>query len=161
MQFTLEGVCQCPRRAFLISTALIDEEYQITKLGQCPRRAFLISTVPEVPETPEVPEMCQCPRRAFLISTVPSGNPHKHWLSSLIFAGICQTILKTAVFLQFFGLFIICSYFSVLISSFHTPIILQSPRNENPFPYIQKCNTAPWIFRFPSHIFFCYPVISI
>ena len=105
--------------------------------------------------------MCQCPKRAFLISTVPSGNPCKHWLSSLIFAGICQTILKTVVFLQFFGLFIICSYFSVLISSFHTPIILQSPRNENPFPYIQKCNTAPWIFRFPSHIFFCYTVISI
>ena len=127
---------------------------------QCPKRAFLISTY-EDEEALQRAVACQCPKRAFLISTVPSGNPCKHWLSSLIFAGICQTILKTVVFLQFFGLFIICSYFPVLISSFPIPIILQSSRIENPFPYIQKCNTAPWIFRFPSHIFFCYTVISI
>ena len=153
--------CQCPKRAFLISTQRGTRQgCRHAKWCQCPKRAFLISTFPAKIYAPKV-TACQCPKRAFLISTVPSGNPCKHWLSSLIFAGICQTILKTAVFLQFFGLFIICSYFSVLISSFHTPIILQSSRIENPFPYIQKCNTAPWIFRFPIHIFFCYTVISI
>ena len=89
--------------------------------------------------------MCQCPERANFISTVPSGNPCKYWLSSLIFAGICQTILKTAVFLQFFGLFIICSYFFVLISSFHTPIILQSSRIENPFLPISSNSLYPKI----------------
>ena len=130
-------MCQCPQRAFLISTLILAMALIVYNIG------------------------CQCPQRALLISTVPSGNPCKHWLSSLIFAGICQTILKTVVFLQFFGLFIICSYFPVLISSFHTPIILQSPRNENPFPYITKCNTAPWIFHFPMHLFCCYTVISI
>ena len=49
--------------------------------------------------------VCQCPQRALLISTVPSGNPCKYWLPSLIFAGICQTILKTAVFCNF----LVCS----------------------------------------------------
>ena len=38
--------------------------------------------------------VCQRPKRAFLISTVPSETPHKHWLSSLIFAGIYLNILK-------------------------------------------------------------------
>ena len=58
--------------------------------------------------------MCQCPKRAYLISTVPSGNPYKHWLSRLIFAGICQNILITSVFHPFLVLFTICSYLSLL-----------------------------------------------
>ena len=58
--------------------------------------------------------MCQCPQRAIFISTVPSGNPHKHWLSSLIFAGICLNILNSTVFPSFSGLFIICSYLAIL-----------------------------------------------
>ncbi len=45
--------------------------------------------------------------RASLISTVPSGNPHKYWLPSLIFAGICLTILKTRFFRSFFGMLIL------------------------------------------------------
>ena len=112
---------------------------------------------------PDASFRCQCPKRAFLISTVPSGNPCKYWLPSLIFTGICQTILKTAVFLQFFGLFIICSYFTVPLAPLHVPIIRQTPRNENPFSYIQKCNVTvqPWFFLFPLHLFFYYTVISI
>ena len=137
--------CQCPKRAFLISTFPAKIYAPKVTACQCPKRAFLISTGTFFAEsikgnngvnalsglfsflrkisTPITPHgvVCQCPKRAFLISTVPSGNPCKHWLSSLIFAGICQTILKTVVFLQFFGLFIICSYFFVLICSFHTP----------------------------------------
>ena len=138
MQFTLEGVCQCPRRAFLISTALIDEEYQITKLGQCPRRAFLISTVPEVPEAPEVPEMCQCPRRAFLISTVPSGNPHKHGAPRLIFACICPNILKTTVFQDIFVLFIICSYFHWIFS----PCLLYNSSFADKSIFCRNCSVS-------------------
>ena len=42
--------------------------------------------------------MFQRPERASSISTVPSGTPHKHWLSSLIFAGICLNILTLTVF---------------------------------------------------------------
>ena len=138
-------MCQCPKRAFLISTWVYDSDIDVIMVCQCPKRAFLISTLAgwsrrdrraaecQCPKraflistgcpSVEIGRLfgCQCPKRAFLISTVPSGNPCKHWLPSLIFAGICQTILKTAVFLQFFGLFIICSYFFVLISSFHTP----------------------------------------
>ena len=55
--------------------------------------------------------VCQRPKRAFLISTVPSETPHKHWLSSLIFAGIYLKILKQKDFRLFFGMFIVCSYF--------------------------------------------------
>ena len=54
----------------------------------------------------------QRPKRASSISTATSGNPHKHWLSRLVFAGICLNILKTAVFWKFFGMFTLCSYFS-------------------------------------------------
>ena len=52
----------------------------------------------------------QRPKRASSISTATSGNPHKHWLSRLVFAGICLNILKTAVFWKFFGMFTLCSY---------------------------------------------------
>lgn len=55
-------------------------------------------------------DQCQCPQRAIFISTVPSGNPHKHWLPSLIFACICLNILNSAGFSSFSCLFIICSY---------------------------------------------------
>ena len=57
---------------------------------------------------------CQCPKRADFISTVPSGNPYKHWLSRLSFAGICQNILITSIFHPFLVLFTICSYLSLL-----------------------------------------------
>ena len=65
--------------------------------------------------------VCQRPERAYFISTVPSKTPWKHWLSSLIFAGICQTILKTAVFCWFFGMFIICSYLELIFCQFSPP----------------------------------------
>ena len=55
--------------------------------------------------------VCQRPKRAFFISTVPSETPHKYWLPSLIFAGICLKILKQKDFRLFFGMFIVCSYF--------------------------------------------------
>ena len=71
--------------------------------------------------------MCQCPKRATLISTVPSENPCKHWLSSLIFAGICQNILITSVFPPFFGLFTICSYLSL-------PSLLSIKKNYTSLP---------------------------
>ena len=59
----------------------------------------------------------QRPKRASSISTAPSGNPHKHWLSSLIFAGICLNILTAAVFWKFFGTFTLCSYFYMSLLS--------------------------------------------
>ena len=61
----------------------------------------------------------QRPKRASSISTAPSGTPHKHWLSSLIFAGICLNILKSAVFWKFSGMFTLCSYFQLI---FHLPL---------------------------------------
>ena len=92
-------MCQCPQRAFLIST----EENNLTSddieyMCQCPQRAFLISTVVELSETKLFVvcvnalsglfsfllilktgaydyDRCQCPQRAFLISTV-FNNPH-------------------------------------------------------------------------------------
>ena len=71
---------------------------------------------------------CQCPRRALLISTVPPGNPHKYWLSSLIFAGICLNILKSSVFSPFLVLFTICSYLDAFYTSSDTVnIILYLP----------------------------------
>ena len=113
--------CQCPKRALLISTTTKSSSGTVNAVGVNALSglfSFLLKTNKKYGGFNYV---CQCPKRALLISTVPSGNPCKHWLPSLIFAGICQTILKTAVFLQFFCLFIICSYFFVLISSFHTP----------------------------------------
>ena len=62
---------------------------------QRPKRAFLISTQCDILLAAAVlHDVCQRPKRAFLISTVPSETPHKYWLSSLIFAGICLNILK-------------------------------------------------------------------
>ena len=89
-------VCQRPERAYFISTEVID--------------SWVVK-----------PVLCQRPERAYFISTVPSKTPWKHWLSSLIFAGICQTILKTAVFCWFFGMFIICSYLELIFCQFSPP----------------------------------------
>ena len=71
--------------------------------------------------------LCQCPKRATLISTVPSENPCKHWLSSLIFAGICRNILTTSIFHPFLGLFTICSYLSL-------PSLLFNQKNYTSLP---------------------------
>ena len=61
---------------------------------QRPKRAFFISTVQPAQRDIWAERKCQRPKRAFFISTVPSETPHKYWLSSLIFAGICLNILK-------------------------------------------------------------------
>ena len=88
-------LCQCPRRAILISTGrdlyadnyydcnvsmpsagyshfyqLVKDCWRKMKSGcQCPRRAILISTILFGIRT-ELIEVCQCPRRAILISTM-------------------------------------------------------------------------------------------
>ena len=94
---------------------------------QCPRRAILISTR-ATDEGTVFYAVCQCPRRAILISTVPSGSPHKYWLSSPIFAGICLNILKSSVFSPFLVLFTICSYLDAFYTSSDTVnIILYLP----------------------------------
>ena len=64
-------------------------------------------------------EKFQRPERASLISTVPSETPHKHWLSGLIFAGICLNFLIVTVFWKFFGMFTVCSY-----SIMHLPFLM-------------------------------------
>ena len=73
----------------------------------------------------------QRPKRASSISTAPSGNPHKHWLSSLDFAGICLKILITAVFRKFFGMFTLCSYLGsipgFILFAFVSAIIIHPP----------------------------------
>ena len=79
---------------------------------QRPKRAFSISTL-EVQNGKAEYLQCQRPKRAFSISTVPSGTPHKHWLSSPVFAGICLNFLIISIFRKFFGMFTICSYFSL------------------------------------------------
>ena len=61
---------------------------------QRPKRAFFISTGYDFMSDIVLFLVCQRPKRAFFISTVPSETPHKYWLSSLIFAGICLNILK-------------------------------------------------------------------
>ena len=61
---------------------------------QRPKRAFFISTKQHGKLKRSENLWCQRPKRAFFISTVPSETPHKHWLPSLIFAGICLNILK-------------------------------------------------------------------
>ena len=106
-----------------------EETAQLKQLGvcQCPRLAILIST--RRYGTPlRTLQRCQCPRRAILISTVPSGSPHKYWLSSPIFAGICLNILKSSIFPLFLVLFIICSYLDTFYTSSDTVnIILYLP----------------------------------
>ena len=91
--------CQCPKRAFLISTKdAICVEKDLAKKCQCPKRAFLISTWLKgnrchsfqvsvnalsglfsflrfyVEKGKDITEVCQCPQRAFLISTVELDN---------------------------------------------------------------------------------------
>ena len=83
--------------------------------------------------------MCQCPKRAILISTVPSENPCKHWLSSLIFAGICQNILISSVFPPFFGLFTICSYLSLPSLLFNQKKLYLTP-HKNKSIFSHQCN---------------------
>ena len=102
-------------------------------LCQRPKRAFLISTYNELAKQALNCIMCQRPKRAFLISTVPSETPHKHWLSSLIFAGICLNILKYRGFRPFFGMFTVCSYFHAISSTIYMDIILDINKKLNPF----------------------------
>ena len=103
---------------------------------QRPKRAFLISTEPWPLGLIIIliaRELCQRPKRAFLISTVPSETPHKHWLSSLIFAGICLNILKHRGFRPFFGMFTVFSYFHAISSTIYMDIILDINKKLNPF----------------------------
>ena len=88
---------QRPKRASVISTAIEDCVNRAKFMFQRPKRASVISTRPVLQLTRR-PSGFQRPKRASVISTVPSGNPHKHWLSSLIFAGICLNILILTVF---------------------------------------------------------------
>ena len=85
------------------------------KVCQRPKRALSISTK----EKPEIEglmlDACQRPKRALSISTVPSETPHKHWLSSPVFAGIYLNILIITVFRKFFGIFTLCSYFPYVV----------------------------------------------
>ena len=103
-------MCQCPKRATFISTGLKERDFLPNEVCQCPKRATFISTKHLAVRSARKQKVCQCPKRATFISTVPSGNPHKHWLPSLIFACICLNILNSAVFSSFSCLFIICSY---------------------------------------------------
>ena len=106
-------VCQRPKRASFIST--MNEELKTVEEGtecQRPKRASFISTkITDLFE--DALSLCQRPKRASFISTVPSETPHKHWLPSLIFAGICLNLLTTTVFRKFFGMFTLYSYFSM------------------------------------------------
>ena len=116
-------LCQRPKRAFSISTEKgknknnMDSicvnalnglfpflQYQVTNEsvmvggvnalnGLFP---FLLEKVTKIMD--ENGAVCQRPKRAFSISTVPSKTPHKHWLSSPVFAGICLNILIITVF---------------------------------------------------------------
>ena len=70
----------------------------IDTMCQRPKRAFSISTQPKYGTVGNYRNKCQRPKRAFSISTVPSKTPHKHWLSSPVFAGICLNILIITVF---------------------------------------------------------------
>ena len=133
---------QRPKRAFSISTkkevlmkaarlcfnalnglfpflrdAITKAIYDLEIVFQRPKRAFSISTDYDEGFSRLEASEFQRPKRAFSISTAPSGNPHKHWLSSLIFAGICLNILTIAVFWKFFGTFTLCSYFYMSLLS--------------------------------------------
>ena len=81
---------------------------------QRPKRAFFISTEKSEGNRSSI-RLCQRPKRAFFISTVPSETPHKHWLSSPVFAGIYLNILIITVFRKFFGIFTLCSYFPYVV----------------------------------------------
>lgn len=87
---------------------MIDEH----KVFQCPPRAFLISTqVLEAWDTRNYVPF-QCPSRAFLISTAASANPCKHCLPGPVLAGIYLNILTNSGSRGIFGMFTLCSYFS-------------------------------------------------
>ena len=89
---------QRPERASSISTKERSIKMTETKeVFQRPERASSISTRKPICRVLEASRF-QRPERASSISTVPSGTPHKHWLSSLIFAGICLNILTLTVF---------------------------------------------------------------
>ena len=66
---TLNIVCQCPKRAFIISTQDITDKNEYFNKCQCPKRAFIISTVIALLVALVCFIMCQCPKRAFIIST--------------------------------------------------------------------------------------------
>ena len=104
-------VCQRPKRAFFIST---DQKFtRSLKTSLCVNALNGLSSFLQIKEATAITHagVCQRPKRAFFISTVPSETPHKYWLPSLIFAGICLKILKQKDFRLFFGMFIVCSYF--------------------------------------------------
>ncbi len=129
-------VFQRPKRASSVSTSQHLATPTFSRLFQRPKRASSVSTEKTMSKIsklkkcfnalngllPFLPRprssllgrrwrLFQRPKRASSISTATSGNPHKHWLSRLVFAGICLNILKTAVFWKFFGMFTFCSYF--------------------------------------------------
>ena len=127
-------MCQRPKRAFLISTPA--SRQLASMCSSCVNALnglflFLHSTKTEVAAVHI--SVCQRPKRAFLISTVPSETPHKHWISSLIFAGIYLNILKQRGFRPFFGMFTVCSYFHAISSTIHMDIILDINKKLNPF----------------------------
>ena len=65
----LHGMCQCPRRAILISTEL-QSAFQATKSKSVNALGGLFSFLQNDDTTiDEAYDMCQCPRRAILIST--------------------------------------------------------------------------------------------
>ena len=113
-----DNKCQCPKRANFISTYQADSLFKMAISRVNALNGLTSFLLVLFLQWRQAAAVCQCPKRANFISTVPSGNPCKYWLSSLIFAGICQTILKTTVFLHFFGMFIICSYFKLVFCQF-------------------------------------------
>ena len=106
---TVVGMFQRPKRALFISTVGTPGVYRCKGMFQRPKRALFISTS-SLRDMYNANGMFQRPKRALFISTVPSGNPHKRWLSRLIFADICLKILITDHFHSFSGMFTICSY---------------------------------------------------
>ena len=64
-------VCQCPKRAYLISTTGREAcVLRKVRLCQCPKRAYLISTILATAIATDLLDVCQCPKRAYLISTL-------------------------------------------------------------------------------------------
>lgn len=61
-------VCQCPKRAYNISTVVGIFEGIFEELCQCPKQAYIISTDLLWLATAFV-MLCQCPKRAYIIST--------------------------------------------------------------------------------------------
>ena len=108
-------MCQRPRRAFFISTK--NGLKMNTRTQKCVNAldglfSFLHRRKSDHSNGLWV---CQRPRRAFFISTVPSYNQHKYWLPRPVSADSCLNILTKTVFLHFFGMLILCSYFRLFI----------------------------------------------